>query len=86
MDDLHLLKDTEGRRAVLSLIKRRDVWLILICRSPIPAWLMPPYVGGGLLVITEEDLRLKEKEIVAYMESQGLYIRSEEHTSELQSP
>ena len=74
MDDLHLLKDTEGRRAVLSLIKRRDVWLILICRSPIPAWLMPPYVGGGLLVITEEDLRLKEKEIVAYMESQGLYI------------
>ena len=47
VDDLHLLKDQEGRRAVLSLIKREDVWLILICRSPIPAWLMPPYVGGG---------------------------------------
>ena len=74
VDDLHLLKDAEGRRAVLSLIKRRDVWLILICRSPIPVWLMPPYVGGGLLVITEDDLRLKEKEIAAYIKSQGLDI------------
>ncbi len=78
VDDLHLLKDAEGRRAVLSLIKRQDVWLILICRSPIPAWLMPPYVGGGLLVITEDDLRLKEKETDAYMVSQGLDITEEE--------
>ena len=78
VDDLHLLKDTEGRKAVLSLIKRRDVWLILICRSPIPAWLMPPYVGGGFLVITEDDLRLGEKETAAYMESQGLTVTKEE--------
>ncbi len=78
VDDLHLLKDQEGRRAVLSLIKREDVWLILICRSPIPAWLMPPYVGGGFLVIMEDDLRLKEKETAAYMESRGLDITEEE--------
>ena len=77
-DDLHLLKDQEGRSAVLSLIKREDVWLILICRSPTPAWLMPPYVGGGFLVITEDDLRLGEKEAAAYMESQGLSITKEE--------
>ena len=51
---------------------------ILICRSPIPAWLMPPYVGGGFLVITEDDLRLGEKEAAAYMESQGLSITKEE--------
>ena len=78
VDDLHLLKDQEGRRAVLSLIKREDVWLILICRSPIPAWLMPPYVGGGFLVITEDELRLGEKEAAVYMESQGLSITKEE--------
>lgn len=78
VDDLHLLKDQEGRRAVLSLIKREDVWPILICRSPIPAWLMPPYVGGGFLVITEDDLRLGEKEAAVYMESQGLSITKEE--------
>ena len=78
VDDLHLLKNMEGQRAVLSLVKRKDIWLILICRSAIPAWLMPPYVSGGFLVIAEDDLRLKEKEIAAYMKSQGLGIAEEE--------
>ena len=78
IDDLHLLKDAEGRKAVLSLIGRPDLWTILICRSSIPPWLMPPYVSGGFLVITENDLRLREKEIAAYMESQGLAITEEE--------
>nr|WP_300799743.1 LuxR C-terminal-related transcriptional regulator [uncultured Acetatifactor sp.] len=78
VDDMHLLKNAEGRKAVLSLAGRQDVWFILICRSPIPAWLMPPYVGGGFLVITEDDLRLGEKEAAAYMESQGLSITKEE--------
>ena len=41
VDDMHLLKNAEGRKAVLSLAGRQDIWLILICRSPIPAWLMP---------------------------------------------
>ena len=35
---------------------------------------MQPYVGGGLLVITEDDLRLREKKIAAYIKSQGLDI------------
>ena len=78
VDDMHLLKNTQGRRAVFSLVKSRDLWLILICRSPIPTWLMPPYVSEGFLVITEDDLRLKEKEIAAYMGSQGLNITEEE--------
>ncbi len=78
VDDMHLLKNAEGRRAVLSLMKCRDIWLILICRSPIPTWLMPPYVRGGFLVITEDDLRLGEKEIAAYMDSQGLTATEEE--------
>lgn len=78
VDDLHLLKDLEGRRAVLSLIKRRDIWLVLICRSPISGWLMQTYVNDGFLVITEDDLRLGEKEISAYMDAQGLAITGEE--------
>ena len=78
VDDMHLLKNVQGRKAVLSLVKDRDIWLILICRSPIPAWLMPPYVSEGFLVITEDDLRLKEKEITAYMASQGLEMTEEE--------
>ena len=78
VDDMHLLKNAEGRKAVLSLAGRQDVWFILICRSPIPAWLMPLYIKGGFLVITEEDLRLGEKEIAAYMDSQGLTATEEE--------
>ncbi len=78
VDDMHLLRDGEGRRAVLSLVGRKDIWLILICRSPIPSWLMPFYIKGGFLVITEDDLRLGEKEISAYMESQGLTVTEEE--------
>ena len=77
-DDLHLLKNAEGRKAVLSLAGRPDIWLILICRSPIPAWLMPLYIKGGFLVITEDDLRLGGKEISAYMDSQGLTATEEE--------
>ena len=78
VDDMHLLKNAEGRRAVLSLAGRSDIWLILICRSPIPAWLMPLYIKGGFLVITEEDLRLGKKEISSYMESQRLPVTEEE--------
>lgn len=78
VDDMHLLKNAEGRKAVLSLAGRSDIWLILICRSPIPAWLMPLYIKGGFLVITEDDLRLGEKEISAYMASQRLDITEEE--------
>lgn len=78
VDDMHLLKNAQGRRAVLSLVGRQDIWLILICRSPIPAWLMPPYVRDGFLVITEDDLRLGQKEISVYMDSQGLNITAEE--------
>lgn len=78
VDDMHLLKNAKGRKAVFSLAGRSDIWLILICRSPIPAWLMPLYIKGGFLVITEDDLRLGEKEISAYMESQGLAVTEEE--------
>ncbi len=78
VDDMHLLKNAEGRKAVLSLAGRQDIWLILICRSPIPAWLMLLYIKGGFLVITEDDLRLGEKEIAAYMDSQGLTATEEE--------
>lgn len=78
VDDMHLLKNAQDRKAVLSLAGRQDIWLILVCRSPIPAWLMPLYIKGGFLVITEDDLRLGEKEISAYMESQGLTVMGEE--------
>lgn len=78
VDDLHLLKDADGRKAVLSLAECQHIWLVLICRSPVPPWLMPLYVGKGLIVITEDDLRLGTKEVAAYLEAQGLAATGQE--------
>ena len=78
LDDLHLLKSAEGRRAALALAGREDVWLIMVCRSPVPAWLMSFYVRDGFLIITEADLCLGEKEIAAYMETHGIELTEEE--------
>ena len=81
LDDLHLLKSAEGRKAALALAGWEDVWLIMICRSPVPAWLMPFYVRDGFLIITEDDLCLGEKEITAFMEAQGIKLTEEELAS-----
>ena len=78
LDDLHLLKSAEGRRVALALAGRENVWLIMVCRSPVPAWLMPFYVRDGFLIITEDDLCLGEKEITAYMEAQGIALTEKE--------
>lgn len=78
LDDLHLLKSAEGRNAVLTLTQMQGLWLILIGRSPVPFWLMPSYVGGGFIVVTEDDLCLKEKDIAFYMETQGIALTGEE--------
>lgn len=81
LDDLHLLGSVQGRKAALAIIGREDVWLILICRSPLPSWLIPPYVRSGFLIITEDDLCLGKKEISAYMEAQGIALTEEELAS-----
>ena len=72
VDDLHLLKSEEGRAQILETIGRGEVWLILIGRSPMPLWLMQTYVKEGFLIVTEEDLRLKKKEIAEYFQRQQL--------------
>lgn len=72
LDDLHLLRDEQRRREILSLIKRTDIWLILVSRSGVPAWLMPSYVCGGFIVISEDDLRLSEVEIAGFLDARGI--------------
>ena len=67
IDNLHRLKSEELRQEVITLAQRDDLWLILISRSPIPAWLMPLYIRDGFMVISEEDLRLGKGEISSYL-------------------
>lgn len=81
IDDLYLVTDQQLREeyAALfkSLIEQRNIWLILISRSPIPRWLMPLYVQQIFLVIEEEDLNLSRKEQDAYFEKWDLQLTSD---------
>lgn len=72
IDDLHRLKNKELRQAVIALAQRDDIWLILISRSPLPAWLMPRHIKDAFVVITENDLRMGRDEITGYLKARGI--------------
>lgn len=68
LDDLHMIQEREDMNTCGQLIEelsgRRDVWLILISRAPIPRWLKSVYVHhifvmiGKELCLTEEEQEL----------------------------
>lgn len=68
IDDLHLLLNEEKRREVIELTKRDDIWLILISRSNVPAWLRNAYIERNFILISEEDLGLTCDDINEYLE------------------
>lgn len=72
IDDLHLLETQEDRticeRLIEELSGRKDVWLILISRAPIPKWMKAVYVRHIFVTIGEEQLFLTEKEQEKYLE------------------
>ncbi len=67
IDDLHLLFNEEKRREVIELTKRNDIWLILISRSNVPAWLRDAYIERNFILISEEDLGLTCDDISEYL-------------------
>ena len=77
IDDLHLLETEEVRSACGQLIgelsARKDVWLILISRAPMPKWLKSAFVRYIFVTIGEEELCLTEKEQGQYLEQWGLF-------------
>ena len=72
VDDLHLLTEPEERETAChvfgELAKDPNVWLILIGRCLLPAWLKPLYIHQAILTIGEAALMLSEKEEEAYLE------------------
>ena len=78
IDDLHRLKSEELRREIIALEEREDIWLILISRSPLPAWLMPQHIKSVFVVISEKDLRMGRGEIAAYLEACGIAYTEED--------
>lgn len=77
-DDLQMLKSMQGRREILALAEKKDIWLILAGRCPMPQWLMPIYVKEGFLVVTEDDLCLGKDEIAEYLQVQKVLFTKQE--------
>lgn len=81
LDDLYLLEAQEDRTDFGKLIDemsgRRDIWLVLISRAPVPKWLKEIYVRHFFLVISEEELNFTEKEMEQYFEKWELFITEE---------
>lgn len=77
IDDLHLLETQEDRTAcewiINELGSRKDVWLVLVSRAPVPKWLKSAYIRQIFVVIGEAELFLDEKEQENYLGSWGLY-------------
>lgn len=58
--------------------KDENVWLIMICRSPLPQWLMPLYIKSGFQIIEEDDLKLTESEVSQYLETLHIQLDEEQ--------
>lgn len=72
IDDLYLLETEEDRSACGKLIEdlsaRKDIWLILISRAPMPKWLKTAFIRYIFVTIGEEELCLSQKEQEQYLE------------------
>lgn len=70
-DDLHLIQDQNEKDQYLQifnkLINDENVWLILISRSLIPAWLKPLYFQKIFVIIQEKDLLLNDAQSNEYI-------------------
>lgn len=78
IDDLQFAPDEGVQKVITTLAARPDIWLILAGRSPLPSWLLPAYLRNQLIIISEDDLRLSDKEMEQYFHELGLSLKKEE--------
>lgn len=68
IDDLQWAEAEDLQQTILALLRRTDLWVVLICRTPSPEWLMPAFRDRILSLISEADLALSAegaKELLA---------------------
>lgn len=77
LDDLYLLQTQEEHnvceRLAEMLCGRKDVWLVLISRAPVPGWLTSLCIRYVFVTIGEESLFLTEREQECYLEKWELF-------------
>ncbi len=78
IDDLHMLSDKEKQRELTELLKRGDIWVIMLSRSKIPSWLIQSCIELGIMIISENDLKLSSVDMFGYFSDMGTDISPDE--------
>lgn len=72
LDGIHQFRNSERRQQALTLMEQSNLWILLLSRAAVPAWMLSSYVSRGMLVIGEEELALKTEEVGALAEKLGV--------------
>lgn len=81
IDDISWITDDESRKYVVDLVKQRkqaDKQIVLIGRSPIPAWLRVAAVEEDFVIAGEKDLMFTEHEIKIFLENYDITASKDE--------
>lgn len=80
LDDLQELTEPDERKEyakiIGELLERKDVWLVLISRAPVPGWLITLYIRYAFVTVSSEDLCFSRKETAAYLDRRGVHMES----------
>lgn len=77
-DQAHLIQSTEQKQIIARLLNREDVWVIISARASLPSWMRPFQMASNLMVITETDLQLTEKEIEALAKTKNISLQKDD--------
>ena len=72
VDDLMWLTEAQDQELLLEWLEQRERFVLLLSRVQLPGWLMTVYCRHPFLLIGEEDLRFRKKELEEFLASQGL--------------
>ena len=78
IDDIQAAYGDRVRQKICELILAENVWLILIGRSPVPFWILESYFKTNMMIISEDDMRLRKSEIREMGLRHGLELTEEE--------
>lgn len=81
IDNLENVLASEEREAYYEILEDmiadRNVWLILISRAAIPAWIMPLYIQRIFTIIGESELCFSDQEFQEYLSKWDITLMSE---------
>ncbi len=78
IDDLQMLSDKENQDILVELLKKGESWVLLLFRSKVLSWLTPVCLELGMMIISENDLRLTGADMFGYFSDIGTDISPDE--------